>query len=501
MPDPSRPSPRRRSALVAAALAVALSSLPRPVAAELSVTEQGWNQPVDPYRIMGPLYYVGASDLAVFLVTTPEGHILVNSGFTETVPLVRESVRKLGFRLEDVKILLASHAHSDHVGGMALLKDATKAKVMAAAGDVRPMETGGLGDFRFEGIMSWPGTKVDRVLQDGDTVTLGGVTLTAHVTPGHTRGCTTWTLDLPDGDRTRRAVIVGSMSINPGVVLVGNPKYPEIADEYARSFRVLRALPVDVYLAPHVQQFGAAEKSKKLGQSPNPFVDPDGYKQALDGWVTAYREQLAREKAAAGIFEDVPARPDPRARYALYVHGRILEDQGVGAVSPDFGLYQYETILQALARNGFTVIAERRVGDQGASYPARLAARVRKLLQAGVPPSHVTVVGASKGGMLTAATAAEVQEDEVSYAVLAGCGEETRALASRLRGRILSVYDASDRFHPSCEATFAAAPQLREKREVVVRKSLDHGLLYQPRPEWMEPLLEWTRATRAGGRN
>jgi acetyl esterase/lipase len=213
--------------------------------------------------------------------------------------------------------------------------------------------------------------------------------------------------------------------------------------------------------------------------------------------VATYREQLAREKAAARIFDDVPAKPDPRARYALYVHGRILEEQGVGAVSPDFGLYQYETILQALAARGFTVISERRVGDQGGAYPARLAERVRKLLRAGVPASHVTVVGASKGGMLTAATAAEVQEDTVSYVVLAGCGDATRPFASRLRGRILSVYDASDRFHPSCEATFASAPQLREKREIVVRKNLDHGLLYQPRPEWMEPLLEWMKPSKS----
>jgi dienelactone hydrolase len=179
------------------------------------------------------------------------------------------------------------------------------------------------------------------------------------------------------------------------------------------------------------------------------------------------------------------------------VHGRILEDQGVGAVSPDFGLYQYETILQALAARGFTVIAERRDGDQGPAYPARLAARVRKLLRAGVPSSHVTVVGASKGGSLTLRAAAEIQEDAVSYVVLAGCGEPSEAFVPRLRGRILSVYDASDRFHPSCQPTFAAAPQLREKREIVVKKNLDHGLLYQPRPEWMEPLVEWTNPSKS----
>jgi metallo-beta-lactamase class B len=498
----SRPPSRElvvASGIAVTALLVALASpAPRSRAGELSPTEKAWNQPVEPYRIMGPLYYVGASDLAVFLITTREGHILINSGFAETVPLTRESMLKLGFRFEDVKVLLASHAHSDHVAGHVLVREATGAKVMAAEGDVGVMESGGRGDFRFEGEMSWRGSPVDRVLRDGDTVSLGGVTLTARVTPGHTRGCTTWTFDLPDGGRTRKAVIVGSMSINPGVVLVANPKFPEIADEYARSFRVLRSLPVEVFLAPHVQQFGAAAKAGRLGESPNPFVDPDGYKGALDDWEKAYREQLARERVATGILEDVPDRPDPRSRYALYVHGRILEEQGVGAVSADFGLYQYEAILQALAARGYTVIAEVRKGDPGPDYPTKLAARVRKLLQAGVPPSQVTVVGASKGGYLAMATAAELQEDAVSYVVLAGCGQSTEAFASRLRGRILSVYDASDRFRPSCEATFAGAPKLRDKREVVVRKNLDHGLLYRPLADWLVPLVEWTTPARGG---
>jgi metallo-beta-lactamase class B len=486
------------SAVALTLLPAVLAKAPPISAAELSAMERSWNQPAEPYRIMGPLYYVGASDLAVYLITTPEGQILINSGFAETVPLTRESMRKLGFRFEDVKVLLASHAHADHVAGHVLVREATGAKVMAAQGDVAVMESGGRGDFRFEGEISWRGSFVDRVLRDGDTVSLGGVTLTARVTPGHTRGCTTWTFDLPDGGRTRKAVIVGSMSINPGVVLVGNPKFPEIADEYARSFRVLRSLPVDVFLAPHVQQFGAAAKAKRLGESPNPFIDPDGYKGALDDWEKAYREQLARERAAAGIFGDVPDRPDPRSRYAVYVHGRILEEQGVGAVSPDFGLYQYETILQALAVRGFTVIAEVRKGDPGPDYPKKLAARVRKLLQAGVPPSQVTVVGASKGGFLTMATAAELREDGVSYVVLAGCGQSTEAFATRLRGRILSVYDAADRFRPSCQTTFAGAPKLADKREIVVKKNLDHGLLYRPLADWLDPLVEWTTPVKGG---
>ena len=152
MPFPPAFSTRALALATVAAIAVPV------VAAELSPTEQSWNQPVAPYRIMGPLYYVGASDLAVFLITTPEGHILVNSGFAETVPLVRESMRTLGFRIEDVKILLASHAHNDHVGGHAAVREATGARVMAAEGDVGVVESGGRGDFRFEGEISWRGS-------------------------------------------------------------------------------------------------------------------------------------------------------------------------------------------------------------------------------------------------------------------------------------------------------------------------------------------------------
>src|SRR6266540_3374144 len=453
--------------------------------AQSTETFRSWNQPVEPYRIMGPLYYVGASDITAFLLATPEGHVLINSGFEETPPLIEASVRKLGFRFEDVKVLLTSHVHFDHAAGHARIRERTGARVMVMEGDDDILAGGGKGDFRFDGEYSFPSCPVDLVLHDGDTVTLGGLTLAA-------------------GGRTYQAVVICSMTINPGVRLVGNPRYPAIAEDYARTFRILEGLQGEVFLAAHASLYDGAGKAQRLraGERPNPLVDPAGYRRAVQEARGRFEEQLAREKAAAAatlpavgrVIADVPSPADPQGRYVLYLHGRILEEQGREAVSPDFGRYEYDAVLGALADRAFTVIGEVRTRGTGPEYARRVAGQVRRLLAAGVPPGNVTVLGASKGGWLTLLTAAEVGEYEVRYAVLAGCGSTTVELGPRLRGRILSVYDEQDRFRPSCQATFEHAPRLRGRKEVVVHTGLDHGLLYTPRPEWLDPVTEWVRA-------
>lgn len=279
----------RTAALLVAVSVVALAA------------QQHGNEPFPPYRIIGNLYSVGASDIASFLIVTPAGDIIINSGFEETVPIIRANVEKLGFRLKDVKILLASHAHNDHVAGLATLRELTGAKVMIMEGDVGVISTGGKGDFRWEGIFSWKPCKVDRVLHDGEQVSLGGVTLTAHLTPGHTRGDTTWTLPISDGGRKYNVVIVGSTSINPGVHLVNNAKYPQIAEDYARSFRVLRALSCDIFLGAHTGIYDGPEKYRRLkaGAKPNPFIDPGGYRRYIDSSEATYRKQLQQERAQA----------------------------------------------------------------------------------------------------------------------------------------------------------------------------------------------------------
>src|SRR2546421_825626 len=201
-----------------------------------------WTEPFPPFRIAGNLYYVGSKGLANYLITTPQGHILINSDLEQSVPLIRSSVEKLGFRFDDIRILLLSHAHWDHDAGGAAIKKLTGATYMVMDGDVSVVESGGRTDFQYgsDTAMLYPPAKVDRVLHDGDEVKLGGATLVAHLTPGHTKGCTTWTIKVEEAGKTYDAVIVGSPNVNPGYHLVNNARYPQIAADYERMFRELK---------------------------------------------------------------------------------------------------------------------------------------------------------------------------------------------------------------------------------------------------------------------
>lgn len=267
---------------------------PALAACQADPTSRSWNQPIEPFRIAGNLYYVGASDIASYLVATPEGHILLDGGFVETVPLIRESVKKLGFRMEDIKILLNSHAHYDHAGGLAGLKALTGAKLYASEGDAPALARGGKDDPVLGNQFLFPPVQADRLVKDGDAVTLGGTTLTAHLTPGHTAGCTTWSLKVED----LNAVIVCSTSILPTTKLGAEPSYPGIAEDYARTFQTLRGLPCDLFLAAHGSFYDLKDKAERLrkGEGPNPFVDPDGYRSYLDRNERTFRERLERDR-------------------------------------------------------------------------------------------------------------------------------------------------------------------------------------------------------------
>lgn len=258
------------------------------------------NSPADeafpPHKVVGNVYYVGSKELASYLITTPEGHLLINSGFEETVPLIRDAIEKLGFKPKDIKYLLASHAHSDHVAGHAASKELTGAKVLVMRGDAEVIASGGQGQYLYKDSR-WPACPVDRVLDDGDEVKLGGTTLIARSTPGHTRGCTTWTWKIKDGATTYDVVVIGSPNVNPGYRLVDNKDYPEIANDFAKTFKVLKSLPCDIFLGAHGEYYGMAAKYVRLNEEDNPFIDPKGYQEYVKVKEKAFEKTLAEQKA------------------------------------------------------------------------------------------------------------------------------------------------------------------------------------------------------------
>jgi metallo-beta-lactamase class B len=259
-----------------------------------------WTAPFPPHHIAGNLYYVGSEDLTSYLVVTPQGNILINSGFDENVPLIQKSVEQLGFHFSDTKILLISQGHNDHCASAALVKKLTGAKYMVMDADVPVVESGGKMDFFYgdHPDMLFPPTKVDRVLRDGDTVTLGSAVLTAHLTPGHNKGTTTWTMDEVEGGKTLHVVIVGGTTVNPGYKLVDNAAYPQIAADFHSGFQVLKSLPCDIFLGAHGVYYGMKEKYDRWQHGDrDAFIDPAGYKSFVAEREQTFEAELKRQES------------------------------------------------------------------------------------------------------------------------------------------------------------------------------------------------------------
>jgi metallo-beta-lactamase class B len=261
-----------------------------------------WTAPFPPHHVIANVYYVGSKDLASYLITTRQGHILINSSMDANVPLIRDSIEKLGFHFSDVKILLISHAHPDHCAGSARVMELTGAQYMVMDGDVPVVESGGKADFQYGHSPEtvYEPVKVDRVLHDADEVKLGDTVLVARKTPGHTKGCTTWVMKVLDGGKLYNVVIVGSPNVNPGYKLVNNAAYPEIAQDYQQMFRVLKALPCDVFLGAHGSYYHMEEKFARLHQgAADPFIDPDGYRRYVADREQAFLDELHKQQSTA----------------------------------------------------------------------------------------------------------------------------------------------------------------------------------------------------------
>jgi metallo-beta-lactamase class B len=267
-------------------------------AAAVAQDAREWNKPFTPFRVIGNVYYVGTNELGAYLLTTPSGHVLIDGGLPESAALIEDSIRQLGFAAKDIRILLTTQAHFDHVGSMAALAGKSGATVMVMDGDAQLVERGGHGDYLFGDRLTYTPVKVGRVLTDGDTVELGGLTLVAHATRGHTPGCTTWTTGIVEDGHTYAVVFPGSTSVNPGTRLVHRPSYPGIREDYERSFAFLASLKPDVFLGAHGSFFDLEGKRARqvAGSKPNPFIDPTGYAEVVNRMRTRFDQAVAAEQ-------------------------------------------------------------------------------------------------------------------------------------------------------------------------------------------------------------
>lgn len=269
-----------------------------------SAIEKNRQIPIGPFQIADNLFYVGTTNVTSFLLTGPEGHVLIDGAYPETAPMIIESISKLGYSISDVKILLNSHAHADHAGGLAELKKASGGMLWISEGDADLIEAGGRGDasfgplqmLRFVGLGVFPAVEVDRRFADGDTIRLGPIELTANVTAGHTRGCTSWSFPVQDGDRTLLALNICSLTLSPFISLVEPETYPGIRDDFELSFRKLRSIPVDIFLASHTNWFKMQQKLQARTDSVNPFIDHEGYLNFIDRAENQFREVLAEQQ-------------------------------------------------------------------------------------------------------------------------------------------------------------------------------------------------------------
>jgi metallo-beta-lactamase class B len=283
--------------LVAALLAFAgIAWFHAPFATWLYVTLRRLNRPVPPVQIADNIYYVGASDLASFFITGNQGHVLIDSGSVETAPHILSSIRVLGFDPKDVKIILNSHGHFDHAGGMVVLKTATGARLYVSPEEKKLIEVGGRDDFVFGDHLAYAPAKVDHVLTDREVVHLGNIELTAHFTPGHTRGCTSWTMSVTISGKPHNMLLIGFERAFPLGALKGNTAYPRIVDDLRESFRRLEGLPCEVFLGPHASMFGfAAKRASRESGKVNAFVDPTGCAAFLKKQEQAFEAVLARQ--------------------------------------------------------------------------------------------------------------------------------------------------------------------------------------------------------------
>ena len=264
----------------------------------LAKVMQKWTAPFEPFQLIDNIYYVGTDGIAVYVIKTSQGLILMDTAMPQSTGMIKDNIAKLGFKVSDIKYVLNSHAHLDHTGGFAEIKKETGAQLIAGERD-KPLLEGGYypGDEKNEDL-TFPAVKVDRTVKEGDKVTLGDTTLTARATPGHSPGCTSWEMTVKDGGQSRQVLFFcsGTVALNR---LVGQPTYPGIVDDYRATYAKTKAMKIDVLLGPHPEVYGMqAKRAQMKDGAPNPFVKPDELATYVTGLSEAFDKQLAKQTAA-----------------------------------------------------------------------------------------------------------------------------------------------------------------------------------------------------------
>lgn len=289
---------RSLSAALCALALLATGAQAQTLKAFLAMAMQRWTAPFEPFQLIGNIYYVGTEGIAVYVIKTSQGLILMDTAMPQSTGMIKDNIAKLGFKVADIKIVLNSHAHLDHTSGFAEIKKETGAQLVAGERD-KPLLEGGYypGDEKNEDL-TFPAVKVDRTVKEGDKVTLGDTTLTAHATPGHSPGCTSWEMTVKDGDQNREVLFFcsGTVALNR---LVGQPTYPGIVDDYRATYLKAKAMKIDVLLGPHPEVYGMqAKRAQMKDGAPNPFVKPGELATYVTGLSEEFDKQLAKQTAA-----------------------------------------------------------------------------------------------------------------------------------------------------------------------------------------------------------
>lgn len=440
-----------------------------------------WNAPQEPFRIFGNTWYVGTHGLAAILVTSPDGHVLIDGGLPNSAPLIIENIRALGFDVADVRLILNSHPHYDHAGGIAALQRASGAQVAASAPSASVLEHGrpGPDDPQFEIHLDFPRVADVRALAEGEAVAVGPLSLTPHRTAGHTPGGTTWSWRSCEADDCLDLVFADSQTpvSADGFRFTGS----SAAADFERGSALLERLPCDILITPHP---GASSFWERRASGTG-LVDRGACRRLAE----SARQQLARRLAAEAT------QPQDSRPYVIYLHGRIIEERGRRPTDPAHGIYEYDAILDSLRQAGFTVLSDQRPpGIAIDSFVNRLVHQVDSLERLGVPSRSITVVGFSRGGAIAILASSRLQDPALSFVFMGACGSwafERPEL--HVTGRILSLFETSDSLGVSCAPLFERRGPGSVVREVPLSLGLGHGTFYRPRREWLGPVLAWAR--------